>query len=38
MAKKIIRKMIKLVSDTIDRGDIESLIEWLNQDPIPRLT
>lgn len=30
--------MIKLVSDTIDRGDIESLIEWLNQDPIPRLT
>ena len=30
--------MIKLVSDTIDRGDINSLIEWLSQDEIPRLT
>lgn len=30
--------MIKLVSDTIDRSDINSLIEWLNQDPIPQLT
>ncbi len=30
--------MIKLVSDTIDRADIDSLIEWLKQDPIPRLT
>jgi len=30
--------MIKLVSDTIDRKDIVSLIEWLNQDPIPKLT
>ena len=30
--------MIKLVSDTINRSDIESLIEWLQQDPIPRLT
>ena len=30
--------MIKLVSDTIDRGDINALIEWLQQDPIPRLT
>ena len=30
--------MIKLVSDTIDREDINSLIEWLSQDEIPRLT
>lgn len=30
--------MIKLVSDTIDREDISSLIEWLKQDPIPKLT
>lgn len=30
--------MIKLVSDTIDKGDINSLIEWLSQDEIPRLT
>jgi CDP-6-deoxy-D-xylo-4-hexulose-3-dehydrase len=30
--------MIKLVSDTIDRDDINSLIEWLQQDPIPKLT
>lgn len=30
--------MINLVSDTIDRGDINNLIEWLNQEPIPRLT
>ena len=30
--------MIKLVSDTIDREDINSLIEWLQQDPIPKLT
>lgn len=30
--------MIKLVNDTIDRSDIDSLIEWLRQDPIPRLT
>ena len=30
--------MIKLVSDTIDRHDINSLIEWLSQDEIPRLT
>ena len=30
--------MINLVSDTIDRGDIDSLIEWLQGDPIPRLT
>jgi CDP-6-deoxy-D-xylo-4-hexulose-3-dehydrase len=29
---------IKLVSDTIDRNDINRLIEWLQQDPIPRLT
>lgn len=30
--------MIRLVSDTIDRNDINSLIEWLSQEPIPRLT
>ena len=30
--------MIQLVSDTIDRDDIDSLIKWLQQDPIPRLT
>lgn len=30
--------MIKLVSDTIDKADISSLIEWLSQDKIPRLT
>jgi len=30
--------MIKLVSDTINRDDINALIEWLQQDPIPRLT
>jgi len=30
--------MIKLVSDTIDKDDINALIEWLGQDEIPRLT
>lgn len=30
--------MINLVSDTIDRSDINSLIEWLDRDDIPRLT
>ena len=30
--------MIKLVSDTIDKKDINSLVEWLSQDEIPRLT
>jgi CDP-4-dehydro-6-deoxyglucose reductase, E1 len=30
--------MIKLVSDTIDKQDINSLIEWLSQDEIPKLT
>jgi CDP-6-deoxy-D-xylo-4-hexulose-3-dehydrase len=30
--------MIKLVSDTIDKNDINALIEWLSQDEIPRLT
>jgi CDP-6-deoxy-D-xylo-4-hexulose-3-dehydrase len=30
--------MIKLVSDTIDRKDINNLIEWLSQEPIPQLT
>jgi CDP-6-deoxy-D-xylo-4-hexulose-3-dehydrase len=30
--------MIKLVKDTIDKNDINKLIEWLNQDEIPRLT
>jgi CDP-6-deoxy-D-xylo-4-hexulose-3-dehydrase len=30
--------MIKLVSDTINKDDINSLVEWLSQDEIPRLT
>jgi len=30
--------MIRLVNDTIDKFDIESLINWLGQDNIPRLT
>jgi len=30
--------MIKLVSDTINKDDINSLIKWLGQDDIPRLT
>lgn len=30
--------MIKLVKDTIDKNDINKLIEWLSQDEIPRLT
>ena len=30
--------MTKLVSDTINRDDINSLIEWLKQDPLPKLT
>jgi hypothetical protein len=30
--------MIKLVSDTIDKNDINHLIKWLSQDEIPRLT
>ena len=30
--------MIKLVKDTIDKNDSNKLIEWLNQDEIPRLT
>ena len=30
--------MIKLVKDTIDKNDINKLVEWLNQDDIPRLT
>src|SRR6056300_1572309 len=30
--------MVSLVSDTINRDDINSLIEWLSQDEIPRLT
>ena len=29
---------IALVSDTIDRDDIDRLIEWLRQEPLPRLT
>jgi CDP-6-deoxy-D-xylo-4-hexulose-3-dehydrase len=29
---------IKLVSDTINREDIDVLIEWLKQDPLPQLT
>jgi CDP-6-deoxy-D-xylo-4-hexulose-3-dehydrase len=31
-------KPIKLVSDTIDRDDVNKLIEWLKQDPIPKLS
>ena len=30
--------MIKLVNDTIDRDDINKLIGWLSQEPIPQLT
>lgn len=30
--------MIKLVSDTIDKKDIEELIGWLSQENIPKLT
>jgi CDP-6-deoxy-D-xylo-4-hexulose-3-dehydrase len=30
--------MIKLVSDTIDKDDIKSLVEWLTQGEIPKLT
>jgi len=30
--------MIKLVSDTIDKEDIKALTEWLQQNPIPKLT
>lgn len=30
--------MIKLVSDTIDKNDINVLVDWLSQDEIPRLT
>jgi len=30
--------MTRLVSDTIDRADINALCEWLQQEPIPRLT
>ena len=30
--------MVKLVKDTIDKNDINKLIEWLNQDEIPTLT
>jgi len=30
--------MIKLVNDTIDKDNIKSLIKWLSQDEIPRLT
>jgi len=30
--------MIKLVSDTINKDDINSLVQWLTQDEIPRLT
>jgi len=31
-------KKISLVSDTINRNDVNALIEWLQQDPVPRLT
>lgn len=30
--------MIKLVSDTIDKNDINTLVKWLTQDDIPKLT
>jgi CDP-6-deoxy-D-xylo-4-hexulose-3-dehydrase len=30
--------MIKLVSDTINKDDINSLIKWLGQDDVPKLT
>lgn len=30
--------MIKLVSDTINKNDINALVNWLQQDPTPRLT
>jgi CDP-6-deoxy-D-xylo-4-hexulose-3-dehydrase len=30
--------MVKLVSDTIDKNDINKLIEWLSQDTVPQLT
>jgi CDP-6-deoxy-D-xylo-4-hexulose-3-dehydrase len=30
--------MIKLVKDTIDKNDINKLVEWLSQDEIPKLT
>jgi CDP-6-deoxy-D-xylo-4-hexulose-3-dehydrase len=30
--------MVKLVSDTIDRSDINNLLNWLSQEDIPRLT
>ena len=30
--------MIKLVNDTINKDDINALIDWLSQDEIPRLT
>jgi CDP-6-deoxy-D-xylo-4-hexulose-3-dehydrase len=30
--------MVKLVNDTINKDDINALIEWLSQDEIPRLT
>ena len=30
--------MIKLVSDTIDRDDVNALVKWLNTEPIPKLT
>jgi len=36
--KELRESMIKLVSDTIDREDINHLIQWLSQDKIPRLT
>lgn len=31
-------KRVNLVSDTIDKRDIEDLVQWLSQDEIPRLT
>ena len=31
-------KRISLVSDTVDKSDINALTEWLSQDEIPKLT
>ena len=38
MKKELKKYMIKLVNDTINKNDIESLIKWLSQDTIPKLT
>ncbi len=30
--------MIRLVEETIDKSDVQNLVGWLSQDPLPRLT